>query len=175
MIIDSTFFQSGLLLIKGIYKLEIGSSLTSESINDDLEWYIARYEHEYLVRLLGESAAFEFIEYLNKDESEPISKWDDLRSHLVVKIEGSIILCPAANYIYYYYLRAHQSDATITGVKVDNDNGVLVSADFKMKEAWNEMVRMNRRVCEWMSSCNDIYKDVTTDKSLLRYINTLNL
>lgn len=174
MIIDHTFFQSGLLLIKGITMSEVVPSLTGDAITEDLTWYIARYEREYLERLLGESMAFEFIEYLDS-ESEPVDKWENLKSHLVIDMGKTVKLCPAANYVYYYYLRAHQSDATSTGVKVDDDDGKLVSASQKMVDAWNDMVRLNRKVCAWMESCGDVYKDVKTDQVLLVPINTMNL
>lgn len=38
---------------------------------------------------------------------------------------------PIANYIYFHYLRHNHTQATITGVKADGDDGRLVSPERK--------------------------------------------
>lgn len=172
MLIDYTFFQ-GNILISGIVSPEVSPSLTTSAINGDIENYIAYYEREYLVKILGENVYEQFSKYLESDKSEPVEIWEALTDLLVTKIGDKCKFSPIANYIYFFYARNHQSDVSVNGVKKDSDIGDLVSPIDKMVRAWNDMVKMNSGLYEWLKKQD--MEDWRFDKSLLKPINAFNL
>lgn len=177
MLTDVTFFQSGSLYISGICPPDIAPSPTNIAVTGDIEGYIREYETEYLIQALGQDVYREFAEYLSS-EKDGESRWDELKGRLVFSPasgEGSFRVSPIANYVYYHYLRNHQSDATVSGVKKDSDEGDLVSAERKMCDAWNRMVDMNRQLFAWIESHKEDYPGWCYAPSLVRKINTFNL
>lgn len=176
MIIDYTFFQSGELRISGLPLPEVTPGPTNNAVLYDLSAYIARYEDEYLELALGEMYN-PFCEYLRSGESGD-DRWNNLKGKLAIEPkDGGFTLkrSPIANYVYFHYLRDHQSDATATGVKKDTDEGTLVSPELKMVRAWNDMVSMNDALFRWIDSNRNDYPEWSYDVYLLGKINIFGL
>lgn len=172
MLIDYTFFQ-GNILISGIVPPATSPALTASAINGDMGNYIAFYEREYLIKALGENVYEQFSEYLKSDRSEPVEIWEELSNVLVVNIGDNCKVSPIANYIYFFYARSHQGDVSVNGVKKDSDVGDLISPIDKMVNAWNDMVKMNKRLYGWLKKQN--IEGWEFEKSLLEPINVFNL
>lgn len=161
MMIDYTFFQDGLLMVDGAMALAAPSP-TNQAISGRVEWFINRYEPEYLCKLLGEELYNDFL--VNKDDA----LWLEFRGLLVNETTKA---SPIANYVYFYMVRSNQSMATINGVKKDGNEN-LVNPTLKMVEAWNDMVAMNRKLYVWL--CKNFHK-VQTEEELLETINSLGV
>lgn len=159
MIIDYTFFQDGLLKVEGVTALAAPSP-TNEANVGVISSFIEKYEPEYLCKLLGEELYKDFLDNPEKDE------WVSLNDMLVIGERIS----PIANYVYFHLLRNSQSSVSLNGVKADGEN--LVSPQRKMVSAWNDMVRMNRRLYTWLGKN---VRNVQTDEELLETINEFNV
>ena len=160
--IDYTFFQDGLLMVDGAMALA-SPSPTNAAIKNRIDWYIQRYEPEYMCKLLGEEL---YKDFLDNGESD---KWVEFKE-LLVKSNDLAKTSPIANYVYFFLVRDSQSAATINGVKKDGDN--LVNPQTKMVQAWNDMVYTTRRIYTWL--CRNFHS-VQTEQELLETINILNV
>ena len=137
-------------------------SPTNEAIRSRIEWYIKRYEPEYLCKLLGEELYNDFLAHREEDA------WKAFEGMIADK---SVFISPIANYVYFYLVRDSHSTATINGVKKDGDEN-LVSPQRKMVRAWNDMVEHNRRIYSWLYRT---FHKVQTDQELLEPINEFNV
>lgn len=161
MMIDYTFFQDGLLMVDGAMALATPSP-TNEAIISRIEWYIKRYEPEYLCKLLGEELYNDFLAHREEDA------WKAFGGMMA---DASVKISPIANYVYFFLVRDSHATATINGVKKDGEEN-LVSPQRKMVRAWNDMVEHNRRIYSWL--CRTFHK-VQTDQELLEPINEFNV
>lgn len=178
MLVDYTFFQGGILNIEGAVMNTDSASETNHAIVDSLQSFVLEYEQEYLEKLLGEELYEEFSTYLKNGKEPAEKRWDDLIDRLVIKRtdgETSVSKSPIANYIYFHYLRHNHTQATTTGVKADGDDGRLVSPERKMIFAWNDMVRMNRRLTDWLEENLPVYPGLVYDEELLETINPFGI
>lgn len=178
MLVDYTFFQGGILDIEGAVLNVDTASDTNHAIVDSLQSFVMEYEGEYLEKLLGEKLYMEFSEYLEHRGEDPEERWENLIRRLVVKrSEGGneVSRSPIANYIYFYYLRHNHTQASITGVKADGDDGRLVSPERKMIFAWNEMVKMNGKLIGWLRDNRSNYPGLVFDMELLQTINSFGI
>lgn len=180
MLIDYTFFQGGSLDIEGITLNTITPDATSTAIVGGLEYFIAKFEPEYLGKLLGKELSEEFLSYLDRREEseEKEARWEDLISKLkwtrrIGKKE--INLSPIANYIYFFYLRHNHAQATTTGVKQDTDDGKLLSPERKMVFAWNNMVEMNKALFAWIEYRRCNFPLWNPDIDLIERINVMSI
>lgn len=154
MFLDGTYFQGNLVLPqygrmpKNAASGTIDALLTETVGEQSLEWFIARYEEEFLRKLLGAPLYESWIEGLSA--AEPLQIWVDLKSR-IFRTVGGINLSPAANYVYFFAMRAAASDTTMTGEKKQtgtySDN---VSPSRKMVTAWNDMVDAVFRIRVWI-------------------------
>ena len=164
MLIDYTFFQDGLLMVEGAMALAAPSP-TSNAIVSRIDWFIQRYEEEYLRKLLGERLYNDFL-----SNGETSADWGEFKK-LLVKDDSVAKVSPIANYVYFFMVRDSQSFATINGVKRDGDEN-LVSPRQKMVDAWNDMVYYNRKLYAWLCKT---FKTVPTEQELLETINVFNV
>lgn len=154
MFLDGTYFQGNLTLPqygrqpKSAVKGEIGALLTQTVGEQTLEWFIARYEGEFLVKLLGLPLYEAWIGGLAAES--PAQIWLDLKDR-IFRTVGGINLSPAANYVYWFAMEQAVSDTTMTGEKKQkgtfSDN---VSPARKMVSAWNGMVGAVGLIREWI-------------------------
>ena len=161
MMIDYTFFQDGLLMVDGALALATPSP-TNRAIAERINWYINRYEPEYLCKLLGEELYNDFL------VSEESALWDEFKKLVADK---SARVSPIANYVYFFMVRSDQARATINGVKKDGDEN-LVSPNEKLVYAWNDMVAQNRKLYVWL--CRN-FRNVQTEQEMLETINLLGV
>ena len=178
MLVDYTFFQGGILDIEGAVLNIHTPSETNKAIVASLQGFVMQYESEYLGKLLGEKLYEEFSSYIANERKTKEKRWDDLIARLVVRYsdgDSEVSKSPIANYIYFHYLRHNHAQATITGVKADEDDGRLVSPERKMIFARNDMVRMNISLVRWLKSNKADYPDIATDFELLETINSLGI
>lgn len=177
MIIDVSYF-TGPLLITGLSSTGTGvASLVSKATKENLNYFIAKYENQFLNYLLGENLATEFKTEIVKETHDV--KWDTLLSKLKkTEVIGttSYNYSFIANYIYYYYQRNELTDTTSTG---EYDAPQRITIINKSVFAWNSMVNDVMKFWEWM---DEVYKDYYTDydsfiinKDLTNYINSLGI
>lgn len=155
------------------------------TVRANVQWFIDKYEPDFLKKLLGLTLYQEFITGLTPVPVEPPTipptyepidpKWLSLRDETDLK---QMLI----DYVYYWYQR---NNATNTGgvgeVKPKADNANSVSPAQKMVTAWNEMAEMARlfdldtatypnwhRVYwrNWFFGCNwhlpEIYRNINT-------------
>jgi hypothetical protein len=92
MIIDVSYF-TGPLLITGLSSTGTGvASLVSKATKENLNYFIAKYENQFLNYLLGENLATEFKTEIVKETHDV--KWDTLLSKL------NLISCLFGSFIY---------------------------------------------------------------------------
>ena len=176
MIIDVTYFINEIV----IQDLETSGSQTgagamlAQGRNEAMNMFIAKYESEFLKKLLGKELADAFRAGLKED---PISeKWGKLKSLL---IDEELKISPIANYVYYWYKRNASSTSTSLGeVKANQSYAINVSEANKMVRAYNEMcdqIEEFHSLIVWLDY-GDYYKGMTGYDELLGVrINTFNL
>lgn len=149
--------------------------LTEVSTQNNLLYFIAKYEAEFLELLLGktlyesfkvgiaeEPMAQKWADLINGVEytttTGEVRTWRGLIDVIVINEELSVKLSPIANYVYYWYVRnLHQQMTTISVVKNKGENSVNVSPDEKLAKAWNDMVVWVRDCWEYIYHNNVTY------------------
>lgn len=145
MYLDNTYF-TGQLYIPGLqYRSGVGAVM--QAVNEySLDWYIEKYEEEFLVELLGRNLYNEMVDGVNNNED----KWIALRDKIYRA--GDVSFSPAANYVYFSAMRDFQTQTSMTGeVRGKNSHSIIVPAYDKLVRVWNDMVRMCRDIVQWMA------------------------
>ena len=108
MYLDNTYFQ-GQLYIPGLqYRSGVGAVLSV--VNEgSLDWYIEKYEVEFLIELLGRKLCNEMIEGVKRGDSKMTALRDE-----IYKV-GDFSYSPAANYVYFKTMRDLQSQSSSVG------------------------------------------------------------
>lgn len=123
---------------------------STDSVASALQWHIDQREPEFMELLLGKAL---YILY----KATP-GNYADLTA-MLFKVNGTSKISPVANYIYYWYMRNAASKTTGTGEKVVKaENAVDNSAHLKAMRAWNEMVSMNKKIVDYLSSTIEAYE-----------------
>lgn len=126
----------------------IADKINQVSGEYSLEWFIERYEEEFLRKLLGDCLFDAFKEGISA--ASPLQIWIDLRD-LIYRKSGGYSFSPAANYVYFHVMTAAASKTAMTGeVKSTNDRMINVSPDVKMVKAWNDMTTEVNRIRQWV-------------------------
>jgi len=158
-LIDSSYFWGELEIdslftnqASGIALKEAGGNSASE-----LDRYIAKYQKYYLEQMFGETLAA------------------NLPSELIDLIrDEQLKTSPIANCVYYFYMRANQSKTTGAGeVKMDIVRTRAVSASEKMCRAWNEMVKLNRKIHEDLYNAETITVTIDDVETELNYLDDI--
>lgn len=173
MIIDTSYFDRGELLIEGISE---GTTTLGQAMAGEVGRYIERYETEYIIATLGYDLAVSFNKYVadiqqNPDTQEPVKGFEGLRSMLTA-YAATPNTSPVANYVFFHYVRQNQVRATSLGVTQANSDNRVVSATGMLCRVWNEMVSMNRVVADYVLAN---FADARYDTSLLETISSLGL
>lgn len=123
-----------------------------ENVQEWLSVFISKYEPELLQAILGYALYKAFKVGLTVTPIE--ARWTALRDgkeytstngHLrkwpgLIVVDGLSKRSPIANYVYFHWSRDKVSRTTATGEVKDNSEGSTgVSAQYKQKNAWNEM------------------------------------
>lgn len=143
----------GELLIPNI----TGTAPAATASANNLKWFIAQYEPEFLELLLGTDLYEEFLAGL---AANPVpAKWTALKNKIYqVDTQNGVYLSPAANYIYYHVMRDQITMTTSVGeVKPGKDAARPVSNTSKMVLAWNNMADKAEKIWEWLEENIDTY------------------
>lgn len=158
MIIDPTYF------ISEINIAQLGQPYVAEN----LQFFIDKYEKIYLVKVFGFEMARDFRNGLEADPIE--ERWTNLTN----KLQSDDKISPIANFVYYYY---SLSEHTFRGGYGDQlpkaENSEVVTPDYKIVQAWNDMIELTNELVDWVKSSNDYPEYV--DKKPFEVINTFNL
>lgn len=140
-VIDYTYFEEGALRIEGVNN---GMTYASQATGDSISAYIAEYERDYLCKVLGDDLAGSIIDYTEagKEDSDEMNA---LRDYLR-NFGGIEKHSPIANYVFFHFMRIASHNATALGVTMNNTDNRNISSDWLCCRAWNEMVKMNRKL-----------------------------
>jgi hypothetical protein len=124
--------------------------------------------------MLGYEVGEEFIAYLEgrTEDSLRVEKWEMLISY-IEKFNAHV--SPIACYIFYWYVRNRQTQATTLGVTKNNSDNPVVSPNEKLVTAWNAMVTMNVYFVKWIDKHRLYYKGWHYDHNMLESINELGI
>lgn len=179
--------------------LEIAQK-SSTAVQANINWFIDKFEPEFCRKLMGQilydqyKTGTENTDGTPKDEANIDQKWKDLRDgkQYVNRIGNTVYFygigkkttdvfkqSPIANYVFYHILRKNATTTTAVGeAQINPENGEKQSSIDKQAYTWNQMVDMNRELCEFlMSNPNDYpsFQDWVwrLDRDLLTSISTV--
>lgn len=165
-LIDERYFW-GSITIANLTQNRIGVAQmqTVASVNVDIQRYIAVYQKQYLLEMLGETLADTITE----------------EKALALFVDEALLLSPLANYVFFHYMRDNASANTPTGEKkMSVANAINISSSGRIANAWNKMVAMNGAAQYAMSLDNTIDYDVVVNEidtmgDLFNYINEFGI
>jgi hypothetical protein len=125
---------------------------------------ITKYEHRYLKQFFG----YEFYTLFQAGILATTQIYEDIRdgstyvdtAGYTQEWEGFMTSerNPIANYIYFYHRRDIITSTDGIGEQSSAvENGSRVSPNYKMTQAWNEMVDMNKKLHDFLVANEDIY------------------
>ena len=159
MIIDHTYFKGELYLPNLKLNDSVGhASNALQTVGEnDLSWYMEKYEREFLIRLLGTSLYKSFIDGLN--EATPLRIWLDLRDAMTIQTDN-YKLSPIANYVYFFVSRRGRTQTGIQGESRGTMSYAEIAEDSdKLTKAWNDMCDMiTSFYCDFLNVNWDNYK-----------------
>lgn len=147
MLIDLTYF---------IREINIGQRSQLE-VQENLSYFVERYEREFLELTLGYDMANEVI-----SASEDLENATDAMKQLIsgdglwLGLINDSKISPIANYVYWHYTESEVLQAVGTGVVVpQNENSRIANPTLKLVRAWNDMIVM----------CSKMHKYIIANKS----------
>lgn len=173
-LIDLTYF---------VGPLNIPNTTELQEVANEVNWYINKYEPEFLQNALGyplykayqadkENQRFKDIiegaEYT--DIYGNIAKWSGLIQEVkpAVPASGNTPATPAqkvsviANYVYYWRQRSNTTQSTGIGeVRPDGDNSQTVSPRQKMISSLNEIHYKVKELVAFLEAKQDVYTEWT--------------
>lgn len=132
-------------------------NIPQNALDSDMSVFIAQYEKEVLILLLGYDLYVDFIANPSDTRwSRLISghEYDVSYQGLTTTIKwngltNTDLISLLAYYIYYWYLNFHATDTTSVGESViEKENALGVTPVQKMTSAWNNFVDLYGRVGE---------------------------
>ena len=187
MFLDKTYFQGDLYLpnlgIKDCTASNDGANpsgveLMIQSVGENtLDWFVEKYEREFLVRLLGKPLYDAFVAGM-KEESQD-DRWMKLKDVIYEK-SGSFSFSPAANYVFYWISRRGRTQTSINGEVRGEEDHVKIAWDAdKLVKAWNDMLPMIDVVYDFIENNRADYEDYLADFDCVcrrfKPINSLNI
>jgi hypothetical protein len=174
-IIDTSYFYGDLSI----------AQIENEAVEANVKRFIKQYEPELLTELFGYELYKNYLagvateqkykdilngkEYTNR--AGKLSKWNGLKN-------TTLSQSPIANYLYYWYLRDQASVTTGTGEKTANaQNASNASPRTKMARAWNQMVKWNCELVEFLLSNQSDYPEFLnhySSRELRNLLTTIN-
>lgn len=125
------------------------ASLATQVVGENtLEYFIAKYEDEFLIHLLGHELYTAYTEGLQVEELLQI--WLDLRDRIYTS-RGGFNFSPAANYVYFFAMKQAATQSSMSGeARHRPDFADAEGHTHKMVKAWNDMVCMVAHIREWI-------------------------
>lgn len=151
-LIDQTYFKGGYFLPN----LEGVGAVTVASV-ESLNWYIAKYEPEYLRLVLGETLYNAFIAGL---AIVPIpAKWTSLKNKL---IDSTNKLSQIAGYVYFFEERDRFTSLAQQGQsKAKSQNAENVINTRPMRTAYNDSIDSGLTLRTWLNDNISTYPEFT--------------
>jgi len=166
-LIDNTYFV-------GEYKIGNLTSGTNPVVtvkSADLAWFIAKYEKDLLIKIMGETMYDQFMAGLLEDPI--LDKWADLRDELR---DATNKVSPIAAYVWYAYRMDQLTQSGMFGETAANmENATLASSQRKMIDAWNFANSEAYDVAVWIDEHPTDYPDREIDLSLFYTMNDFNI
>lgn len=156
VLLDATYFKGNLSLPNISYNDREGLGKLLQTVGENnLNYFIEKYEPECLRLMLGSALYESFINGLNED---PIAdKWILLRDALFRK-EDKYSFSPVANYVYFKVKKDSRTKTTASGEKLEDSSFTKnVSDEYKLVDVWNEMCSQVRDL--WKNFLKDNYSD----------------
>lgn len=162
MIIDATYFQGRLTI----------AQKTDVAVSTTLAAFMAKFESEYLIKMLGYKTAKDFTAAI---AATPDQKWIDLRDGKEfesysdgwmkwIGFKNAEKQSPIANYVYFKWMENEVSTTTGIGEKkMTFANSINYSPMQKMVTAWNEMANWNRTLYHFLDKNSADYPDYGSD------------
>ena len=159
MIIDETYF---------VRRLNLPQKGNPEGLAEILS-FIEQYEAEYLQCVLGRELWQAFTDGTD-GSGIPAQRWADLLDgkdftykkcmHNWTGFKPDDKLSPIANYVYYQYVDNKIAEFVLTGVVVSStDKNRTVAATYRLVDAWNRMVDMNKDLYRFLKQNQVIYPE----------------
>lgn len=157
MFLDSTYFQGDLYLPN--LKIQSGTAGVAAMLQavgeNTLEWYVDRYEREFLDRLLGQKLARAFVDGMRQEKPE--ARWSALKERIYRKERFSY--SPAANYVFYWLSRRGRTQTSIHGeVRATEDHSRIVPDGNKLARAWNDLIPQVKQIRQYLSDNWSLYQ-----------------
>ena len=159
MLIDCSYFTKG---TRHILNASLGT-LPNEA-------YIAEFQEQYLVEMLGPTLGNKFNAYLvclDEDE-EPIR--NEKMDAVCDRLKESF-----ADYVFFHILRDANTQSSITGLVLLKSANTYVAPIRRQVSVWNTMVDRNRRFAEWCQSSDCTTSGISISNDMITKINALNL
>lgn len=180
MTIDTSYFYEDITI----------AQVETPAVADTVSRFIAIYEPKLLTSLMGYElykaykagiaaevpnakwiAIRDGSEYTNRYGR--LDKWEGLKRTVVAPVEATeepLVEAVAgqyqslvANYVYYWYMRSNATTTAGSG-EVNNNVSAPVSPGLKMLRAWNQMVKWNWELIEFLQSNADVYPEFVNDR-----------
>ncbi len=150
-------------------QISIPNSAPSNTEGANLALFIAKYEAKYLTDVLGYKMAKDFVTAIALAPTSGV--WFDLwkgaeftdtlgRLNKWCGFRNADSLLAIANYIYVQYIEQTQTNTTGLGEKATaTTNAVPATPIWKVCQAWNDMVDLNRVLNDFLTVNADDYPD----------------
>ena len=163
---DSTYF------IGEIFLPNLTGSLPEVTANvNEVNRFIAKYEPEYLIAVLGQSLYDAFVAGIK--EAEPAARWTALDGRL---IDSTNKISPIADYVYYHIQEYRITATTAIGeVEQAAENAIISLNTGKMAKAYNNSVRKGIAIREWLSENSVTYPEYVESDFSLSTLNTFGI
>lgn len=151
MFLDSTYFTGELYLPQlELNPTVVGVASRIQTVNENsLEWYIAKYEYEFLINLLGYKLAKAYIDNIKDANFFDFKlsiifsdeRWPFIHN-LIYTSRDDFKFSPAANYVYYWLCRRSRSQLSGKGeIRAEVYESLVVNDANKLVKVWNDMCR----------------------------------
>lgn len=132
------------------------AQVTEASVTNNLAWFIIKHSVEFMRLLLGDVLYEAFEAGM---VPSPAAKWTTLNGKIFDSVNK---ISPVANYVYWYYQRHIATETSGKGeIVVKVEHTVPVSSAVKVKLAWNEMVKMNKKILTFIEANPADYPEYT--------------
>lgn len=139
IILDSAYFQGELYLPNLIKRSStVGVSSVLNHVNEDeLDWFVEKYEIEFLNKILGKKLTGNFVKGLSEDLIN--QAWLDMKGSLTTET-SNYKYSPIANYVYFFIKRSGRTRTSAKGEVVPSQTFAnnVDDAD-KLTKVWNDM------------------------------------
>ena len=95
--------------------------------------------------------------------------------NILVEQVGDRKVSPIAYYVFFFYLRKNQTQATPIGNVEESSSNKVSPCNIKMINAWNQMAYMNRYISDYLYDHRDDYSGYFFDEHLLEFMNKMGI